>query len=248
MHRKLIVIFLLLATTHDALGAPEYDINGVDGLLLDNVRRHITAFSIARQSDVSESDFDSLLVEAVQKARAALRPFGYYNPEINGLVVAPKGAQPIIRLSINRGTPVVIAQADIVIIGEGKERSQVTTWRNTWPLKTGSILDQTVWEERKQFILDQLDAIGYLSADFTEHKIEVDRGSNSAKLVLRLDTGSRFMFGDIDYGEHVLKPGILEFIPRFRKGAAYNRHLLDKFRGDLRKTGYFAENGRAVSN
>jgi outer membrane translocation and assembly module TamA len=49
------------------------------------------------------------------------------------------------------------------------------------------------------------------------------------------------MFGDIDFGKHVLKPGILESIPRFNKGEPYNSNMLETFRNDLWKTGYFTD-------
>jgi len=47
--------------------------------------------------------------------------------------------------------------------------------------------------------------------------------------------------GDIDFGEHVLKPGILEYTPRFKKGDQYTAQRMDDFRGDLWKTGYFTD-------
>ena len=47
--------------------------------------------------------------------------------------------------------------------------------------------------------------------------------------------------GDIDFGEHLLKPGILEVVQRFAKGDPYTEQLMDRFRGDLWKTGYFTD-------
>ena len=47
--------------------------------------------------------------------------------------------------------------------------------------------------------------------------------------------------GNIDFGEHVLKPGIVESIPRFETGEYYRATLLDNLRLDLLATGYFTE-------
>jgi translocation and assembly module TamA len=47
--------------------------------------------------------------------------------------------------------------------------------------------------------------------------------------------------GEIDFGEHVLNPGILELIPRFEQGDPYTTHLMDRFRSDLWNTGYFTD-------
>jgi translocation and assembly module TamA len=117
----------------------------------------------------------------------------------------------------------------------------VTSWRKSWPLNAGDVLDQTVWEERKQTILTQLGGVGYLTAAYTEHRLELDLENNRANLVLTLDTGKMYLFGDIDYGDHVLKPGIVEYLPRFQNGDPYSASLMDKFRLDLWKTGYFTD-------
>ena len=45
--------------------------------------------------------------------------------------------------------------------------------------------------------------------------------------------------GNVDFGEHSLKPGILEYMPRFEQGDPYSARLVSQLRTDLWKTGYF---------
>ena len=45
--------------------------------------------------------------------------------------------------------------------------------------------------------------------------------------------------GDVRFGEHGLKPGILEYVPRFEKGDYYTARLVSRLRTDLWQTGYF---------
>jgi len=239
--RALLALMLMTASAGDVAADLLYEASGVSDPLLTNVLSHVSAFSIRRRSNISKADYDDVLDDAVSKAKVALRPYGYYQPTVTGRVV-PKGEnEHVVQLKISAGPPVLVDQVTIRVEGEGADQSLPVTWRESWPLTAGQILDQTIWDEQKRTILTKLRSVGYLAAAHTEHRLELDLASNRANLVLTLDTGKRFLFGDIEYGEHVLKPGIVEYIPRFQTGDPYSANLLDKFRIDLWKSGYFTE-------
>jgi len=239
--RTLIAAMLLAGSASVGAAELRYEASGISDPLLANVLSHVRAFSIGRQSDRSQADYDDILADAISKAEIALRPFGYYKATVNGRVV-PKGEdEMVVQLKITAGPPVLVDQVTIQVVGEGAGRDRVTSWRNSWPLTKGKVLDQTVWEERKETVLMQLGRAGYLAAAYTEHQLELDLEKNRANITLTLDTGKRFLFGDIEYGEHVLKPGIVEYIPRFQNGDPYSATLMDKFRLDLWKSGYFTD-------
>jgi len=239
--RRLMATMLLVASANAGAAELRYEVSGISDPLLANVLSHVEAFSVRRQSDVSQADYDDILADAISKAEIALRPFGYYKSTVNGRIV-PKGKGDIVvSLTITVGSPVLVDQVTIEVVGEGSGQGRVTSWRNSWPLTAGKVLDQTVWEERKQTILTQLGRVGYLAAAYTEHRLELDLENNRANLLLTLDTGKMYLFGDIDYGDHVLKPGIVEYLPRFQNGDPYSASLMDRFRLDLWKTGYFTD-------
>jgi translocation and assembly module TamA len=218
-----------------------YEIDGIGDPLRSNVVSHVQAFSIQLQSNVSAKDYDEILADSIAKAKVALRPYGYYQSAVNGSVTEKASGDVVVSLTVSRGSPVLVDQVIIKLQGEGEIRSSLKTWRDSWPLTTGDVLDQTVWEERKQFVLNEARKIGYLEASFSEHRLDVDLETNRANLLLVLDTGRQFLFGDIKLGEHMLKPGIIEHIARFHTGDPYSLSLLNTFRGDLWKTGYFTE-------
>lgn len=239
--RTLITAVLLVASAGAGAAELRYEVSGVSDPLLANVLSHVRAFSIERQSDVSQADYEDILADAILKAEIALRPFGYYQATVNGRIV-PKGKDSsVVQLKVTAGPPVLVDQVTIQVVGDGADRDRVISWRKSWPLTKGKVLDQTVWEERKETILTQLGRVGYLAASYTEHQLELDLEENRVNITLTLDTGERFLFGDIDYGDHVLKPGIVEYIPRFEKGHPYSATLMEKFRIDLWKSGYFTD-------
>jgi translocation and assembly module TamA len=238
---RLSIAVLLLAVVSGSAAEVTFDVSGVSDPLLANIKSHVQAFSIERQSDVSDHDFDAILSDAIRDSRAALRPYGYYHPEINGTVTTKDDGDPLVRLRIQAGPPILVDQVNVQVSGSGETRSEFKDWHQSWPLKSGQVLDQTVWKERKQAALNLARKVGYLSAKFVDSRLELDLDRHRANLSLIFETGERYLFGNIELGEHILKPGIVEFIPRFKPGDPYSQNLLNKYRMDLWKSGYFTE-------
>jgi len=231
------LILALLVTP--AAADLSYVVQGVDGRLRSNILGHINVVTLGRPVRLSERDYDSIISKAIANARRALRPFGYYEPEIVGNISLDEHGKHVLQLQVDPGAPIIISAHTLEVKGEGADQAVVRRWQRKWPLKSGDVLDQTVWEGKKQFIIDAVEALGFLNASFDVHTLALDLDANTAALALVFDTGPQFYMGEIDFGEHPLKPGILEYVPRFSKGDPYTARLMDKFRGDLWRTGYF---------
>ncbi len=231
---------LLLAAAAGVNAAEiHYEVTGVGDALAANVLSHVRAFQIGQTPSGERDGLERAAEEAAGKARAALRPYGYYAPVIGTTLRGAGGDSPVIVIDVDPGPPIIIDSVQVEVRGEGAGHRSLVSWQSNWPLTRGKVLDQTVWEARKQFAIDAAERVGYLAAEFAEHTLAIDLVTNRAALTLILDTGPRFRFGEIDFGEHVLKPGIVEYIPRFESGDPYSRRLLDKLRMDLWKSGYF---------
>jgi translocation and assembly module TamA len=238
--RHSVFILLLICTATASAGELLYAVDGIADPLKANVLSHVDALQLSRQTQLSEDDFPGLIATAERRARAALRPYGYYNPVVEGRIKRNGADSHLLTLTVRHGPPVIVDTARVEIVGDGARVDVLREWRDSWSLHAGAVLDQVAWEEQKQRALEIAAAHGFLRAKFSRHVLELDLERNLAMLELVLDTGPQFVFGDIDFGEHGLKPGILEFIPRFQRGEPYNARLLNEFRVDLWKTGYFS--------
>lgn len=216
-----------------------YAVDGVEDPLEANVLAYVDTLSFGRPKTLTEDDYAETIAEAESRARAALRPFGYYNPIAKGRIQKGQGDSLLLTLDVRAGQPMIIDSVRVEIVGEGANKEDLREWRRNWPLPEGGILNQVTWEEQKRLALEIARKRGFLAANFSRHSLQLDLERNRAALDLELDTGPQFVFGEVDFGEHNLKPGILEWIPRFRPGQAYSARLLDEFRKDLWKTGYF---------
>ena len=236
-----LVTIMLVALPGAATAELVYEVRGVDDPLETNILNHINTLQLGPQARLADRHFDRVLANTISEAKIALRPYGYYAAEITGRIRRESEDLVIIRLRVSPGSPIIIENLQLEIVGDGSKSRILRDWRKNWPLNKGDVLNQVAWEEQKQRALELTDSVGYLSADFTTRTLEIDLQRNRANIKLTLDTGRRFVMGEIDFGEHVLNPGILELVPRFETGEPYTTHLMDRFRSDLWNTGYFTD-------
>lgn len=218
-----------------------FAISGVEEPLLTNVQSHVEEFGITGSARVAAGQFDEAVADAKLRAREALKPYGYYHPDIaTNLVPAGKDRWRL-NLRINRGPPVRVQSANIELRGPGAALGDLRKWKAEWPLVPGAVLNQTVWNEKKEEAIDVARSQGYLSAKFVEHSMKLDLIGNQANLSLVLETGPQARFGNIELRQDEVKADVLENVPRFEPGTAYRSDLVNKLRLDLWQTGYFTD-------
>lgn len=219
----------------------EYVVSGVDEPLLGNVRSHVEQFSLTGSARVSARRFRQITQNAEQRAREALKPYGYYDPEIRSTLTQTGPEEWRLELRITPGPPVIVGASRVEIRGDGKDERALRRWRRDWPLTEGRVLNQRLWKERKEAALEHAEAEGFLKARFAEHRITIDLDEHKAELVLVLDTGPQVLFGEIRYTQDVVEPWVLASIPRFEPGTPYDADLLARYRLDLWRTGNFTD-------
>ena len=225
--RKLLVVLLLTAAL-PAFADVTYVVNGLDEALAANVLSHVDTVQFGPRARLRPRDHEKVIDKAIADARAALRPYGYYAPDISARIIVKQDRSAIVELTIDAGPPVRIASVRVTVVGPGATDRLISAWLRAWPLKEGAVLDQSTWEDEKHTAIETANSRGYLAAEFTDHRLELDLEKNTATLVLTLDSGPRYVMGDVKYSGHDLKPGILEYIPRFEKGDPYTARLVSR--------------------
>lgn len=236
------LLCVLLAGTVPGIAAGDeirYAISGLKDPLLSNVRNSVEGFRLTGRALVSAGQLDEVRQEAEARARRALKPYGYYHPEIVTDLVRVRDDRWRLNMRIRRGPPVRVTAARISVRGEGADSTGLQEWRDEWPLTRGKTMNQETWRQQKDRAMEIAMAEGYLTASYAEHLIELDLIRNEAELSLVLDTGPQAVFGDIEYRQDVVRPAVMKNVPRFDPGDPYSSELMEKFRLDLWSTGYF---------
>ncbi len=239
--KTMLTLLIGLMIPVEYLAADQLDIviEGVGEPVLSNVQNRVRPFRITGTTRLSARRREEIRREAELNARKALRPFGYYHPSISSQLVKQAERSWRLELQINPGPPVRVAEYSIEIKGPGADLAELQAWKSEWPLVTGETLVQPEWDEQKQRALDIASDDGYLLAEFTRHGMAVDLNRNEAKLTLTLETGVQAVMGEVRFSQDIVKPHILENLPRFKAGDPYNAWIMERFRIDVWRTGYF---------
>lgn len=241
LSRAILLIALLLSSAGVRSDTLEVEVQGLKEPLVANIKAHIGSKWVSSVSLSSQRRRDRFRLQAENRAAKALRPFGYYFPQIKSTLLSAGQQSWILRISVTPGEPVKVRQLLLEVKGEGEGSDAIVEWQTNWPLGPGATLDQVTWEQQKESVLTRAAERGYLSAIFEQSEIRLDLEQNVADLVLVLHTGPRAVMGDISYDQDIVRDSVLESLPRFNRGDYYRAWLVDKFRTDLWKTGYFSE-------
>ncbi len=229
----------LLASWQAQADVLDISVSGIAEPMLANVQNRVNTLSINEERKLGRKRLDRIVAQAEQEAVRALRPYGYYQATASSQLQQPEEQRWLLLLQLAPGPPVQVSRADIQVSGPGAGLEELRDWQRNWPLKVGQRLDQVLWEEQKNRALELAESHGYLTAQFTRHQIRADLDNNTAELELELQTGPQAVMGTVEYQQDVVNPAILQGLPRFEAGQAYDAWLLEKFRMDVWQTGYF---------
>jgi translocation and assembly module TamA len=215
------------------------EVTGVEGALLDNVQTRVEPFRLTGNARLSRRRLEEIRELSERRARSALHPYGYYHATVTSEISRAGERAWRLALDIEKGPPVTVASLELELVGPGADLEELKRWKSDWPLTPGQRLDQARWDAQKRTALDIAEDNGYLGAVFSEHRMEVDLENNQAALYLVLDTGVQAVMGESRFQQEIVKPYVMQNLPRFRPGDPYNNWMMEKFRLDVWKTGYF---------
>ena len=233
---------LLLALLPAASGAAEtirIVIEGVDRALADNVRSYLSLTRYAERTDLTDTQVRRLADRAVDEAADALRPFGYYDPQVRSRTVRDD-ATWIVRLRIKTGEPVLLADVAIEVTGAGSEDGNLAQVIDASTVRSGARLDHPAWEKLKTDLLRTAIENGYLDARLVTHVLEVDPPRRVADARLTLDTGGLYRFGKVTIEQDAINPEFLQGFVRFTEGKPFSGALVRSTQFALEDSYYFS--------
>ena len=215
------LVLLLGAATADAADTIRLEIDGVDRAMTDNIRAYLSLGRYAQRTDLTDTQVRRLADRAVDEAADALRPFGYYDPQVRSRTTRDD-ATWIVRLRIKPGEPVLMREVDIRIVGAGQDDGDIRLVVDGNLLRPGTRLDHTAYEKLKTALVRTALEQGYLDAKLTRHELEVDPAQHVADATLVLDTGGLYRFGKVTIEQDAISPELLARYVRFTEGEPFS--------------------------
>ena len=239
--RACALIAMLLAA-NVAAGATDtvrIEIDGVDRAMADNIRSYLSLGRYVQRTDLVDTQVRRLADRAVDEAADAIRPFGYYDPQVRSRTTRD-GDTWIVRLRIKPGEPVLMREVEVRIVGAGQDDGDIRLVIDGNLLRTGARLDHPAYEKLKTDLVRTALEQGYLDAKLTRHEIEVDPAEHVADIHLVLDTGGLYRFGTVTIEQDAIDPKLLQRYVRFTEGEPFSGTLVRSTQFALEDSYYFS--------
>ena len=215
-------------------------VDGLKGRVYDNVMARLRINRFGEDSELSEMEIRRLHRLAESDIKAALAPFGYYSITVDSeLLQSDAGWQAIYRVSV--GDPVTLDSMSITVVGDGAGLAELGDVERFFDLHKGSALRQAKYENGKRDLLRHTRALGFLDAAYTVHEIRIDRTAYLAEIELVLDTGQRYLFGEVSADQQIISAGLLARFVSFEQGDPFIPRVLQELQRDLYRTDYFGQ-------
>lgn len=209
--------------------------------MLTNVRNKVSAYRVGSDAKLTSRLRRKLIEDAELAALKAMRPFGYFQPQVDVEIDSKEAGKWLVRVKVEAGSPVLVQALHLELTGPGRELQALRDWYAAFPLAEGDVLNQQAWDRAKVDVIGILEEDGFFNAEFSRHIISVDPLTHTARLELVVDTGPQAVMGKVTFKQDILNANVLDRLQRFQKGDAYNTWLLGKFRLDLWRSGYFED-------
>jgi translocation and assembly module TamA len=191
---------LLTGSILSAAEPVEVRVEGLEGDALENVRTALALpYGLVQDGTVNTFWLERFNTQVPDKVRRALEPFGYYHAVIRTTLEKTGDNSYRVVVAVEPGEPVRIARVTVALHGAGSDEKRLKEIVNAFPLKNGDVLLQKKYEETKGALKFRAVELGYLDAEFSVHKIEIDPDKSLARLDLELETGRQYRFGDVRF-------------------------------------------------
>ncbi|HEU5468188.1 MAG TPA: autotransporter assembly complex family protein [Steroidobacteraceae bacterium] len=212
---------------------------GVEGALLENVRALSSLHRLAASPELDAGMVGRLVQRAPDEARRALKPFGYYEPEVTTGLTEREGRWYAV-VKIEPGPPVMLVDQSVEVTGPGRDEPFMRRALERSALRTGERLSHSAYDALKGELLRAALGNGYLDAEFTTSELLVDPAARTARARLSLATGERYRFGPTTIEQDVVRNSLVRRYLRYDEGDWYSAEALLRTQFALDDSQYFS--------
>ena len=212
---------------------------GVEDPLLANVRALSSLHRLAASPELDAEMIGRLVQRAPEEARTALRPFGYYDPDVTTGLTEREGRWYAV-VKIEPGAPVMLVEQSVEVTGPGRDEPFMKRALARSTLRTNGQLSHPAYDQLKGELLRAALGNGYLDAEFTTSELAVDPAARTARARISLATGERYRFGPTTIEQNVVRDSLMRRYLRYDEGDWYSAEALLRTQFALDDSQYFS--------
>ena len=195
-------------------------------------------------ADMTPELLERLAAEAREEIRNIAAAEGYFSATVD-VKIDGDAKPPVVTITLTPGEPTLITSVDIEVTGAANSDplgiAAIAKLRDEWGLPSGAVFRQTAWDAAKGRALATLRASPFASAKIVKTRADIDPAGRSAALVIELDSGPAFGFGDIEVtGLARYTAEMVRNYSPIRRGEPHSAAALEQFVRNLNASGYFS--------
>ena len=202
---------------------------------------------LAEADSLDDTEWARLIAAAPAQGRALAQTEGYFRAEVT-VTVDPANDHRIL-IKLVPGEPATVGRFTLEFDGELARQAESgdtkamdleARLRSEWQLQQGQVFRNGNWDGAKSQTLSALRNEGYAAALWTATAAQVDPATDKARLFLVVDTGPRFLAGDIVVEGMERQPERnVRLLAGFGPGTPLTQTRLLDYQDRLQKTGLF---------
>jgi translocation and assembly module TamA len=221
----------------------QVEVHGIDDQqgMRSNVLAYLSFERYKNSDDLSFEFVGRLQERSEREVRAALRPFGFYEPTVKSEVRREGNEQNYrVTLTITRGEPVVVDKVDVNVSGPGANDERFTRITNDLPIHPGDRLNHADYEKIKGDLLRTALNYGYLDARMSRNEMRVDPQARVASIDIEFETGEIYKFGATTIKQDVVDEALVRRFLRYQENQPFNAGELLRTQFALDDSQYFS--------
>src|SRR5215469_3656557 len=217
------------------------DVRGVDDTLRANVLAYLSFERFKKGGvDLTPDMIERLHNRVERETQEALRPFGYYEPQVSSTVTdLGKGDWRVV-VDIKPGRPVLVTHIEVKVTGPGETDPLFTRIVEHPLLRDGDRLTQASSEAIKQDLQSTAATYGYFDAKMVRNELLVDPPNYAATIAIEFTTGDRYRFGPTTITQSVVKESLVRRYLRYHEGDLFDLTQVLRTQFALDDAQYFA--------
>ncbi|HEY1491025.1 MAG TPA: POTRA domain-containing protein [Steroidobacteraceae bacterium] len=218
-----LLLCLLAGPWARAATGVDVTVRGVDDEVRDNVLAYLSFERYKKGgADLTPDIVDRLHERVEREVDAALRPFGYYEPQVQSNVTQEDKGTWKVTVDITPGTPVLVDSIDVRVDGPGATDPLFQRILRRLPLRKGQRLNHKSYEDIKNDLQRTAATYGYFDAKLIRNELVVDPPNHKANIALAMATGERYRFGTTTIKQKVIKDSLVRRYLRYQDGEPFD--------------------------
>lgn len=172
------------------------------------------------------------------RVQQALRALGHYRPEIDVAIARTETCWDLL-VTVAPGPVVRVAGVDVRVTGEGADDPALVAIAADPGIVPGDALRHDAHDRLRSRLVGIAADRGYFDAELTDSRLVVDPEANEAQIVLHLETGRRYHFGNVTLEQDILRDDFVARLFPFERGEPYSSGRVIQLQRNLNDSGYF---------